>query len=278
MSRRWWCAAAVLLTGCALPDEVRQFTGVALEATLQVKPVLQDIPSACVRGKRAEEGAGTFELNDEAAVAGCKELSDLEPQLQIALAVLGDYLKALQKLAAGETVSNEADVVVTRVKSVGKFNGAAADAVQGLAKFLVKAAVSHYQTKQLAGDIREADKDVAKLTETLEAILSEDYGLTLDREEGSEQDRYRLVSARGGPAQDKAVAILLQDRWHEVQDRLAAKRASSRDARRALQEIRTGHQILAAHAAQMKDANLLRALQTHSFSLQKLVADLRKEL
>lgn len=279
---RFAVLVSLLLVGqvaCSLPDDVRQFTGQSLEAALLVRPVMHDLPASCVRAKRADEEPGTFAVTADSAVDACADQTRLEPQLQAALQVLTNYLQALQQLASDDVVNFDPSVenAFTKVQAVGHWQGTSADAAQALAKFLAKAAAGNYRRRQLQADLIAADKDVATLTEALAAVVRTDYTLLLDRERDSTRDRYRLA-ARGDSSKNPAIAILLQDRWQQQQDEIAARRQKSLQAAAALDEIRSGHQALAAHASEWSEAGLRRSLQNHTLTLRRIIAELRKEI
>src|SRR5713226_5996251 len=97
--------AAVLSSGCAVPNAVLQFTAIAKDAAAQFPPLVRDLTESCIRKQLADRPVDEIADVDAQARLECKNFSDLEPRLLGTLGVLVNYLNALYQLASGEIVT-----------------------------------------------------------------------------------------------------------------------------------------------------------------------------
>ena len=264
-------ALALSLTGCALPDAIRQFATTARDSTAQFAPFVQDIADSCERRKLAEHPATEIAISDDAVKAACKEDSDLTPGLLGAMKVLTNYFNALNSLASDEVVTydKEIDGVASKLQTAAKFPAPATDAVKGLAKFLADAVASGYQRKKLADAVKAADKDVATLTDALGRIVGVDYVRDLDNELDTLKNRY--IDAMRTTKGDDAVALLLQRHWRSDLAALQKRRAAAIDFQKAMEKVRDGHHELASRAGQWSAEDLIKELGSYTASIQSLV-------
>jgi hypothetical protein len=84
--RNYWLISgllviAALLTTCAAPTAVREFTAVAKEAA-GFPPLVKDISESCIRRQLAERPVDEIAEADDQARAACRNFSDLEPRLK----------------------------------------------------------------------------------------------------------------------------------------------------------------------------------------------------
>jgi hypothetical protein len=269
-------ALAVWMTACTTPEAVREFTAAAKDSTALFPPVVRDITSSCIRTQMAERPLTEIEDVGPQAMAACKPLSDQEPNLLAALKVLTAYFGALNQLAGDGVASydKEIDQLAAGIQSAGSFSAPQVKAVKGLAKFLVDAAAGGYQRKHLGKALKEADADVAVVTDALGKIVQRDYDRLLRIEQDAVRTRYReaLVADKNPSTVAQA---LLQDRWRADLATLDGKRRAAKDVVAMLEKIRDGHHKLAEQVDHWKTEEFFKALNPYTASIRDLATDCR---
>jgi hypothetical protein len=269
-------ALSVWMTACTTPEAVRQFTAAAKDSLAVLPPLFRDFTGSCIRTQLAERPLNEFEDAGPQAAAACKALTDQEPNLLAALKVLTAYFATLNQLSAEGIASYDKDIdqLAAAIQPAGGFGAPQVKAVKGLAKFLFNAAASGYQRKHLEKALKEADADVAIVTEALGKIVLLDYDRLLRLEQDAVRTRYR--EALAGDRNPSTVSqAMLQDHWRADLSVIDGKRRAAKDAAAMLDKIRDGHHKLAEQSGHWTTAEVFKTLTPYTGSIKDLTADFK---
>jgi hypothetical protein len=267
-------ALFVAQTGCVTPDAVREFAAVSKEAARRYPPVVRDLNGSCVRRTLAETPLGSLADGREAARAQCTPFVELQKPLLAAGKALTAYLAALADLAKGDRPSSDEDIksLTGNLQKAGSFGEPQVKAVNGIASFVVRAATTHYQRKQLAEDIKAADADIGVLTDALSDIVQNEYGRLLTGERDALLARYRQAAAGES---SKTALLLLEERWADELSRIDERRNSAAAYAKVLTKIRAGHHALAESAGNFEAKDLIPVLKSNAEAIKNSAEDLK---
>jgi hypothetical protein len=270
-------SAAVLafpLVSCSTPDAVSRCCGSASTTLTTSSLVFDDMKASCLReiDSRIEFGAFKPPVQSD---PNCTAIGDQAAGAVAAAKILSDYFRAINSLASFGTAKTGTDAQ-TLLSQTGAAVGASSEAQTALgsiAKFLVSAATSGYQRKQLEKDLPKVSQNVSSVVSALVTIIQNDY---IDRQLASEEqklaDRYREF-AKG---QSSEVKLLLDNRWYSDEQALAAKRASAQSLIAALQALSKGFSDLATNAKKLTGKDLPDLLGPYVTQLQTLIPQIQK--
>ncbi len=235
--------------------------------------------------------------------------------LQAAGKILANYFVAMNGLASFGTtkLADNTGALAQKVTTTAtKLNPNEVGAVQALASLLTNFVSSTYQRKHLNAVVQAADPDIKAVTAGLKRVVNDNYLLELNTDQTNLSQRYQQFlsdhpcrvgtdnvmenpyhgqgtldqvepSNVGQGKQTKSdhschieALIMLQDRWQQDLNALAAKRKVADDFVSALDTIAAGHAALAANANGLKAKELPGLLSPYNDELQKLAGAIAK--
>jgi hypothetical protein len=205
----------------------------------------------------------------------CTAIGDQAAGAKAAAQVLSEYFSAINSLASFGTAKagTDAQNLLSKTGAAVGANSKAQTGLGSIAQFLVSAATSGYQQKQLEEDLPKASEDISAVVGALVKIIQDDY---ISRQLGSEEqklsDQYREFAKGKTPE----VTLALDSKWHADEQALAAKRTSAQSLITALKALSKGFTDLAANSHQLKSKELPGLLGPYITQLQTLIPQIQK--
>jgi hypothetical protein len=280
MNRRIALAALMTLAlfecGCTTTAGIADFASQSQKAITQGASILQDIQESCIRRHAADLPMTDFRTGPDALQQRCAEFSDNQKGLLAASTVLGEYFGAVSQLAStgSATIGADAKNAAAAAGGMGRLSAPVANAVGELASLLARMAVEHYKHRQLAADLIKANPHISAVTANLATIVQQDYLDRLLAEERQGLTRRYQSYVQDNP--NPVVTVLLQERWSNDQQRLAAKQSVAKAYIAALSEISQGHAALASHVNDQSIKNLSGLMEPYTGTLAALNAVMQK--
>jgi hypothetical protein len=265
---------ALSLLSCTTPDAVSKFCGSAGTTLTSASSVFDDMKLSCLREVDSRNEFGTFKPLVQSD-ANCTAIGDQAAGAAAAAKILSDYFSAINSLASfgSAKAGTDAQNLLSKTGAAVGASSAAQTALGSIAQFLVSAATSGYQRKQLEKDLPKVSGNISAVVSALITIVQDDYiGRQLASEEQKVADRYLEFAKDKSPE----VKLLLDDRWHADEQALAAKRTSAQSLVTALQALSKGFADLAANAHQLKAKEVPGLLGPYVNQLQTLIPQIRK--
>ena len=265
---------ALSLMSCTTPDAVSKFCGSAGATLTSASSVFDDMKLSCLREIDSRNEFGTFKPSVQSD-PNCAAIGDQAAGAAAAAKILSDYFSAINSLASFGTAKagTDAQNLLSKTGAAVGASSAAQTALGSIAQFLVSAATSGYQRKQLEKDLSKVSGNISAVVNALITIVQDDYiGRQLASEEQKLADRYLEFAKDKSPE----VKLLLDDRWHADEQALAAKRASAQSLITALQALSKGFADLAANAHQLKAKEIPGLLGPYVTQLQTLIPQIQK--
>jgi hypothetical protein len=265
---------ALSFVSCTTPDAVSKFCGSAGATLTSATLVFDDMKLSCLREIDSRNEFGTFKPPVQSD-RNCTAIGDQSAGAAAAAKILSDYFSAIDSLASFGTAKagTDAQNLLSKTGAAVGANSAAQTALGSIAQFLASAATSGYQRKQLEKDLSNVSVNISAVVNALITIVHDDYiGRQLASEEQKLADRY-LEFAKGTSPE---VKLLLDYRWHDDEQALAAKRASAQSLITALQALSKGFADLAANAHQLKAKEVPGLLGPYVTQLQTLIPQIQK--
>jgi len=271
--------ALALLPSCAAPDSVAKFCSSAVTTLKTGDALFGDMKASCIRDAETFEPFGAFTVSDTTPTA-CDNIGKQVEGLEAASKVVSSYFTALNDLASFGSSKAGADAKdqAAQASAHAKLSAARQTALESVAGFLVHAAASGYQQKQLADDIVKVHDEVRSVLEGLGEAAGVVYLQQLQDEEQKTASRYKeFVAAAEKQHQETAAVILTLDaRWQTDRALFAAKRKAARTYQAALETLAKGNEDLAAHARGLKTNELAGLLSPYAAQLETLVPQVQK--
>lgn len=262
------------LISCTTPSAVSQFCGSAATTLASAGPVFNDMQQSCLREVNFRSGFETFKPPLQSD-PNCAAIGTQAAGAAAAAKVLSDYFSAINSLASFGTAKagTDAQNLVTKTGAAVGASSAAQTALGSIAQFLVSAATSGYELRQLEKDLTKVSANVSAVVSALVTIVQADYvGRQLAKEEQDLTDHY-VEFAKG---KSPEVALMLDSRWNADEQALAAKRASAQSLIIALQALSKGFADLAANAHQLNAKEVPGLLGPYVTQLQALIPQIQK--
>ena len=235
-----WFSFAVLSTllgisGCTGTEGVSAFSATAVTLRTALPAVTDDVAGNCRRRNVLRYEQTTAQLNADERV-------------------LVNYLDALSRLAANETVPvyhaavQAAGTSVGEVPVIAKHSVISGSAAGTIANVLVDAATKHYRARRANELILQTDPAMQQLCAALRQVVGSDYVSLLDDE------ALELTSFYGDPiaarkANEERLTLILVLRQEEAdQAALDRHRAAAESYVRVMDELAKLHAQLAAQA------------------------------
>ena len=271
------CLVAVLvlpLVNCTTPDAVSKFCGSASTTLTSASVVFDDMKLSCLREVNSRDEFGTFKppvQSDE----NCNAIGDQAVGAAAAAKVLSDYFSAINSLASFGTAKagTNAQSLLSKTGAAVGASSSAQTALGSIAQFLVSAATSGYQRRQLEKDLPKVSANISAVVSALITIVHDDY---IDRQLGSEEQKLAVRYREFAKDKSPEIKLLLDDRWHADEQALAAKRASAQSLITALQSLSKGFADLAANAHQLRAKEVSGLLGPYATQLQALIPQIQK--
>lgn len=265
---------ALLLVSCTTPDAVSKFCASAVTTLTSANPIFADMKLSCLREVNSREEFGTFKplLQTDQS---CTDIGNQAEGAVAAAKLLSEYFSAIDSLASFGTTKAGTDEqnLLTKTGAAVGASSAAQTALGSIAQFLVSAATSGYQQKQLAKDLGNVSRNITVVVGALITIIRDDYiGRQLKSEEQKTADRYKEFAKGKSPE----VQLLLDDRWHADELAIEGKRASAQSLITALQALSNGFTNLAANAHRLKAKEVRGLLAPYVTQLQALPPQIQK--
>jgi len=265
---------ALSLMSCTTPDAVSKFCGAASTMLTSAAPIFADMEQSCLREVNSRAEIGTFKSPLQSD-PNCTLIANQAAGATAAAILLSDYFNAINSLASFGAVKagTDAQNLATKTGAAVGASSAAQTALRSIAQFLVSAATSGYQRKQLEKDLTKVSGNISAVVNALITIVRDDYvGRQLKSEEQKLADRYLEFAKDKSPE----VKLMLDDRWHADEQALEAKRASAQSLIMALQVLSKGFADLAANAHHLKAKEVPDLLGPYVTQLQALIPQIQK--
>jgi hypothetical protein len=268
------------LAGCTTPEAVSGFCSSAVATLTTAKPVFHDMQQSCLREVNSRQEFATFKPAQESD-PNCAAIGKQAAGAVAAAKILSDYFTAINSLASfgSAKVETEAQNLLKQTGAAVGAGSTAQTALGAIAQFLVSAATSGYQQKQLAKDLAKVSGNITAVANALVTIVKDDYiGRQLTSEEQKLAVRYRdfvIDNSTKNPVSAEA-KLMLDDRWHADQAAIDARRASAQCLITALEALSKGFQDLAANAHQLKASEVQGLLGPYAAQLQALIPQIQK--
>ena len=279
--RRFACLIlpfTLCFVGCTTPDAVSKFCGSAAATLTSAAPVFTDMEQSCLREVNSRQEFGTFMLPVQSD-PGCNAIATQATGAAAATKILSDYFTALNSVASFGTAKAGTDAQNLLQKTSAAFgaNSGAQNALGSIAQFLVSAATSGVQARDLEKDLTKANSDISTVVDALIAIVKTNYigqgqGQGLESEEQKLATRYKEFAKGASPE----VKLMLDDRWHADEQMLTARRASAQSLVTALQALQKGFADLAKTAHNLKAKEVQGLLDPYVTQLQSLIPQIQK--
>ena len=267
-------AFALSAVSCTATDAVSKFCGSASTTMSSARPVFQDMKLSCLREVNSRKELGTFTLLTQDD-SGCNAIGEQAAGAQAAAEILSDYFSALNSLASFGTakVGTDAQNLLSKTGAAVGVNSSAQTALGSIAQFLVSAATSGYQQKQLGKDLSATSGNVSDVVTALIVIVRDDYLKQLSEEEEKLAVRYKQFAKS---ANSPEINLTLDGRWQADQQAIATKRASAESLITALQTLSKGFADLAVNAHHLKAKEVPGLLGPYVTQLQSLIPQIQK--
>ena len=271
----------LFLGGCDTPDAVSKFCGSSITTLSSANTVFDDMKQSCLREVNSRQEFGTFKpavQSDE----NCTKIDAKVEGAKAAAKVLSDYFTAINSLASFGTAKAGTDAkdLATKTGAALGASSAAQTAVGAIAEFLVSAATSGFQQKQLEKDLPKVSSNVTAVVNGLVRVILNDYfELGLDTEEAKLATQYEEFAKKNSTKEKPLSAELklsLHDRWLADEAVIAGKRASAQSLVAGLQAISKGLADLAANAHKLKAKDLPALLSPYITQIQALIPAIQK--
>ena len=265
---------ALSLMSCTTPDAVSKFCGSAVTTLTSANPVFDDMRLSCLREVNSRSEFGTFKPPLQGD-PNCTAIGNQAAGAAAAAKILSDYFSAINSLASFGTAKagTDAQNLLSKTGAAVGAISATQTALGSIVQFLVSAATSGYQQKQLEKDLTKVSGNISAVVNALITIVQDDYiGRQLTSEEQKLADRYLEFAKDKSPE----VKLLLDDRWNADEQALAAKRASAQSLITALLALSKGFADLAANAHQLKAKEVPGLLGPYVTQLQALIPQIQK--
>ena len=266
------------LTSCATPDAVSKFCSSAVTTLTAANAVFDDMKLSCLREVNSRQDFGIFKPPSQSD-PNCAAIGAQAVGAVAAAKILSDYFSAINSLASFGTAKagTDAQNLVTKTGAAVGASSAAQTALGRIAQFLVSAATSGYQQKQLEKDLTKVSENIGAVVNALITIIRDDYiGRLLLSEEQKLADRYLGFVKDNSKTVTPEVKLLLDDRWHADEAALEAKRRSAQRLISALQALAKGFADLAANAHRLKAKEVPGLLAPYVTQLQALIPEIQK--
>jgi len=141
---------ALSLMSCTTPDAVSKFCGSAGATLTSASSVFDDMKLSCLREIDSRNEFGTFKPSVQSD-PNCAAIGDQAAGAAAAAKILSDYFSAINSLASFGTAKagTDAQNLLSKTGAAVGASSAAQTALGSIAQFLVSAATSGYQRKQL---------------------------------------------------------------------------------------------------------------------------------
>jgi hypothetical protein len=271
---------ALSFDSCTTPDAVSKFCASAATTLTSSNTVFNDMKLSCLREVGSRQDFATFKPPPESD-PDCTEIGSKADGAAAAAKILSDYFSAINSLASfgSAKAGTDAQSLLAKTGAAAGASSAAQTALGSIAQFLVSAATSGYQQKQLDKDLTKVSGNISAVVSALVTVVQDDYiGRQLTSEEQKLADRYRGFvkdNSTNGTLSPEA-KLMLDDRWHADEAALEAKRASAQSLISALQTLSKGFADLAANAHQLKAKEVPGLLGPYVTQLQALIPEIQK--
>jgi hypothetical protein len=262
------------LVNCTTPDAVSKFCGSASTTLTSASLVFDDMKLSCLREINSRDEFGTFKPPVQSD-PNCNAIGDQAAGAAAAAKVLSNYFSAINSLASFGTAKagTDAQSLLSKTGAAVGASSPAQTALGSIAQFLVSAATSGYQRKQLEKDLPKVSANVSAVVSALITIVHDDY---IDRQLGSEEQKLAVRYREFAKDKSPEIKLLLDDRWYADEQALAAKRASAQSLITALQSLSKGFADLAANAHQLRAKEVSGLLGPYATQLQALIPQIQK--
>jgi hypothetical protein len=171
---------------------------------------------------------------------------------------------------AGDGAKDQA----AKASAQAKLSAARQQALESVAGFLARAAMSGYQQKRLADEIVKVHEDIKIVLDGLGEAAGVVYLHQLQDEEQKTATRYKefLLEHQG----NADVILVLDSRWQSDRASFAAKQKAALSYRAALDTLAKGNEELAAHARSFKASELSGLLSPYAAQLESLAPAIQK--
>jgi hypothetical protein len=267
---------ALALTSCTTPDAVAKFCASAVTTLASANAVFGDMKLSCLREVNSRQTFGTFKPPSESD-AGCDAIGVQGDGAAAAAKILSDYFSAVNALASFGTakVATDAQALVSKTSAAVGAGTPAQTAIGSIANFLVSAAASGYQQKQLEKDLTSVSGNIPPVLNALVTIVQRDYiGLLLASEEQKLTNRYREFAKDNSKSPE--VLLMLDSRWQADEAALNTKRASAQSLASALQALSKGFASLAASSHRLTAKEVPALLGPYVTQIQALIPQIQK--
>ena len=265
---------ALSASSCTTPGEISDFCGSATTTLAAATPIFNDMKLSCLREIDSRGEFGTFKPPVQAD-PNCTAIGEQAAGATAAAKILSDYFSAINSLASFGTAKagTDAQNLLSKTGAAVGTNSAAQTALGSMAQFLVSAATSGYQQRQLDKDLPKVSENISAVVSALITIVQDDY---IGRQLSSEEQKLAVRYEEFGKGKTPEVHLMLDDRWHADEQTLAAKRASAQSLVVALQTLSKGSASLAANAHRLNAKEVPALLGPYVTQLQALVPLIQK--
>jgi hypothetical protein len=273
-SARWFgrclvVATAAVAVGCNTPAVVAKFCSAAVATLGAGDPIFADMKASCLREVNSRSPLASFAIakDDDSE---CAEIGKQAAAARAASQVLADYFAAVNALASFDSgkVGTSAGDLVNQASGIAKAGTNTKTALEALGTFLVTAATSGYQQRQLARDLPQESQHAIVVLDALTAIVRDDYvGRLLKPEEEKLAAQYKeFVAAQKGSTLSAEAQLALYDRWRSDDGAISARRATAEKFVTGLRSMSKGLSTLAATKKHEKLIALLEPYATQSWN------------
>jgi hypothetical protein len=285
----------LLFHGCTAANlpTVRDFSQKTVVAAGTLDNIADDLPKSCVRRvglEFAPDEKLTIENNKveyteeyQAALAKCDTLKQSLNGILEVNAVLKGYAEALGQLASDDAVTftQELDALEATLRTIdingsNPFDGARAEAVSSLARYLSNAALNGYRQKELRETIAIGHEHLDGIIGGLDAVAG-DYQALLRNERQNVVTHQNLIiiqRKKGGNAADLDDKLLATKQAIES---VATRERAADDYRKILAKLGETHKALyvSATSDELDSALLIAEIQKYAAELTPLINEIR---
>ena len=273
------CLLLSLLGSCVSPEALKTFADSAQKGLAGGPLLFADMYDACVRRESSRPslpslpifvppGSSVAAPKEPSTVAACARFDEEAKELTRVSDVLTAYFKAMERLAGfnASTVSAANEMSAENAATAGGLTYTQIMSAGKLANLLTQVATERYQRNHLIRYLREANPEVANITDALDTV-AKTYISLLDEEQQTLTARYQSV----GDTSQGAVLLLLNRAYSEDLSELHDRRTSADAYREALKNIREGHGKLVENAQHLTAKELNSTLQPYISSIDGAV-------
>ena len=263
------------LAACLDLGPIKEYAALSKQASAGYSGIVEDMYQSCLRSAEYDPPA-----NGDTPETHCAEWKAVQPGLLHAEATLQDYLVALGKLAGDDKISYDKNIDALKKECEGLkiggnavFTSTQADAISGIAGFLVKAATADYRRRELARTISAQNENVKTVTTALKDIVGHDYETRLQNEQiAVEAFQVRLERASD---QSLAVEIGKREARHRLLD-IQQKKEAADSYVKTLDLIAKGHQQLFDNVKNLGSKSLAQSLWDDATEMAPLLHKIQK--